>query len=84
MALARALAPGPELLLADEPTGNLDSRTGAQITDLLFRLADEQGATLVLVTHEAGLAARCGRQLRLDSGRISDEATVAGAPAAGA
>jgi putative ABC transport system ATP-binding protein len=70
VALARALAPGPELLLADEPTGNLDGRTGAQVTDLLFRLADEGEVTLVLVTHEAGLAERCGRQVALDSGRI--------------
>lgn len=70
-ALARALAPGPELLLADEPTGNLDGKTGAQIADLLFRLADQHGATLVLVTHEAGLAARCGRSLHLESGRIA-------------
>ncbi|HET7409151.1 MAG TPA: ATP-binding cassette domain-containing protein [Paracoccaceae bacterium] len=76
VALARALAPGPELLLADEPTGNLDGRTGAQVTDLLFRLAGERGATLVLVTHEAGLAARCGRELRLDSGRIAAAAAA--------
>jgi putative ABC transport system ATP-binding protein len=84
VALARALAPGPELLLADEPTGNLDSRTGAQVTELLFRLANEQRATLVLVTHEAGLAARCRREVRLDSGRIAGEAMVAGAAPAGA
>jgi putative ABC transport system ATP-binding protein len=72
VALARALAPGPELLLADEPTGNLDGRTGGQVTDMLFRLADEQEVTLVLVTHEPGLAGRCERQVRLDSGRIVD------------
>jgi putative ABC transport system ATP-binding protein len=71
VALARALAPGPELLLADEPTGNLDGQTGAQVTDLLFRLANERDATLVLVTHEAELAGRCGRQVRLASGRIA-------------
>ena len=70
VALARALAPGPELLLADEPTGNLDGRTGGQVTDLLFRLADEGGVTLVLVTHEAALAERCQRQVELASGRI--------------
>jgi putative ABC transport system ATP-binding protein len=70
VALARALAPGPELLLADEPTGNLDGRTGGQVTDLLFRLADEGGVTLVLVTHEPGLAERCARQVELASGRI--------------
>ena len=82
VALARALAPGPELMLADEPTGNLDGRTGGQVTELMFRLADEQGATLVLVTHEDGLAARCGRRVRLDSGRIAgEERTVAPVPA---
>ncbi len=70
VALARALAPGPELLLADEPTGNLDGQTGGQVTDLLFRLADEGDVTLVLVTHEPGLAERCGRQVQLASGRI--------------
>jgi putative ABC transport system ATP-binding protein len=70
VAIARALAPGPELLLADEPTGNLDGHTGGQITDLLFRLADEGDVTLVLVTHEPGLAARCGRKVELASGRI--------------
>ncbi len=72
VALARAMAPGPRLLLADEPTGNLDGRTGAQVTELLFRLADEQDVTLVLVTHEEALAERCERQVRLDSGRIVD------------
>jgi putative ABC transport system ATP-binding protein len=70
VAIARALAPGPELLLADEPTGNLDGGTGAQITELLFRLADEGEVTLVLVTHEPDLASRCGRQVELASGRI--------------
>jgi putative ABC transport system ATP-binding protein len=70
VAIARALAPGPELLLADEPTGNLDGGTGAQITDLLFRLADEGEVTLVLVTHEPDLASRCGRRVELASGRI--------------
>jgi putative ABC transport system ATP-binding protein len=70
VALARALAPGPALLLADEPTGNLDGQTGAQVTDMLFRLADERKATLVLVTHEADLARRCERQVQLASGRI--------------
>jgi len=68
--LARALAPDPALLVADEPTGNLDEATGLQIVDLLFRMKHERGATLVLVTHDADLAARCDRTIRLRSGRI--------------
>ena len=83
VALARAMAPGPELLLADEPTGNLDGRTGGQVTDMLFRLADEHDVTLVLVTHAHELATRCGRQLRLDSGRLVEGAERSG-QAAGA
>lgn len=71
IALARALAPGPALLLADEPTGNLDGSTGDAITDLMFRLADTQGVTLVLVTHSRTLAGRCERAVRLDDGRIA-------------
>ena len=71
VAIARAFAPGPLLLLADEPTGNLDSATGARIIDLLFELNREAGTTLVLVTHDAELAARCGRTLRLEGGRLS-------------
>ncbi len=70
VALARAAAPRPELFLADEPTGNLDGRTGAQIMDLLFDLRDRHGATLVLVTHAPELAARCDRLIRLADGRI--------------
>ncbi len=70
VALARALAPDPALLVADEPTGNLDEATGLQIVDLLFRMKHERGATLVLVTHDADLAARCDRTIRLRSGRI--------------
>lgn len=73
VAIARAFAPQPKLLLADEPTGNLDSVTGARIIDLLFDLNREQGATLVLVTHDAELAARCGRRLRLAEGRLAAE-----------
>lgn len=69
-ALARALAPGPELLLADEPTGNLDGSTGAQVIELLFGLAEQSGATLLLVTHEARLAARCDRQLVMENGQL--------------
>jgi putative ABC transport system ATP-binding protein len=73
VALARALAPGPQILFADEPTGNLDSATGAGIADLLFALNAERGATLFLVTHEEGLARRCGRILRMADGKIASE-----------
>ena len=73
MALARALAPNPAILVADEPTGNLDEDTGKQIIDLLFAGHAERGTTLVLVTHDAALAARCGRVLRLRSGQIDGE-----------
>jgi putative ABC transport system ATP-binding protein len=74
VALARALAPDPPLLLADEPTGNLDEATGRQIIDLLFESRAERGATLVLVTHDAPLAARCSRVAHLRSGRLVDPA----------
>ena len=70
VALARAFVVRPKLLLADEPTGNLDAATGAQIIDLLFELNAEAGTTLVLVTHDEMLAQRCGRQIRLAGGRI--------------
>jgi putative ABC transport system ATP-binding protein len=70
VALARALAPDPLILAADEPTGNLDSETGASVIDLIFAQQKRRGATLVLVTHDPGLAARCGRRVRLRSGRI--------------
>ncbi len=70
VALARALAPDPLILAADEPTGNLDSETGASIVDLIFAQQKRRGATLVLVTHDAGLAARCARRVRLRSGRV--------------
>lgn len=70
VALARAFAGGPRLLLADEPTGNLDTATGERIIELLFDLNREEGATLVLVTHDEALAARCGRRLRLEGGRL--------------
>lgn len=75
VALARALAPRPSLLLADEPTGNLDGRTGAVVADLMFRLAGEQGATLVLVTHAPDIARRCTRVLTMADGRISTDHT---------
>jgi putative ABC transport system ATP-binding protein len=74
VAIARALAPDPAILVADEPTGNLDEATGRAITDLLFGLKRERGATLVLVTHDPGLAARCDRPVRLRAGRIVDPA----------
>lgn len=78
VALARALAPEPAILIADEPTGNLDEGTGAGIVELMFRLKRERGATLVLVTHDLGLAARCDRMIRIRSGHIeADEATKA-------
>ena len=74
VALARAMAPRPDILFADEPTGNLDSNTGAGVSDLLFALNAERQATLFLVTHEESLARRCQRVMRLQSGRIvSDE-----------
>ena len=74
VALARAFVHGPELLFADEPTGNLDQRTGAVVSDLLFALNREHGTTLVLVTHDVTLAGRCERNLRLADGRIVSEA----------
>ena len=70
VALARAAAPRPDILLADEPTGNLDAANGAAIMDLLFSLRDRHGATLVLVTHAPDLAARCDREVRLMDGRV--------------
>jgi putative ABC transport system ATP-binding protein len=70
VALARALAPQPALIFADEPTGNLDSRTGAGMADLLFSLVRDQSATLVLVTHERALAERAGRIVELRDGRV--------------
>ena len=71
IALARALAPSPQLLLADEPTGNLDGTTGQAVTDLMFELAGQTGVTLVLVTHSDALAARCERAVRLSDGRFA-------------
>ena len=70
VAIARAFAPAPRLLLADEPTGNLDQATGAAVMELLFRLRAERGTALLLITHDAGLAGRCGRVLRMADGRI--------------
>ena len=70
VALARAFAVKPALLLADEPTGNLDATTGAQVIELMFAMNAEQGTTLLLVTHDEVLAQRCGRVLRLAAGRL--------------
>ncbi len=70
VAIARALAPSPLLLIADEPTGNLDTETGRQIADLLFSKQEERGMTMLLVTHDNALAGRCSRQIRVQSGEI--------------
>ena len=82
VAVARAFVTRPSLLFADEPTGNLDTHTGQAIIELLFALNAEAGTTLVLVTHDEHLAARCGRILRLDSGLLVGDERVAGVPAA--
>ena len=82
VAIARALAPSPKLLIADEPTGNLDTETGRQIADLLFRQQSERGMTLVLVTHDPSLAGRCSRQVRMRSGEIIADAAQQPASAA--
>jgi len=71
VAIARAFACEPKLLFADEPTGNLDAATGAQVIDLMFELNRERHTTLVLVTHDEALSRRCGRQLRLAAGRLA-------------
>lgn len=70
VAIARAFATNPAVLFADEPTGNLDTHTGERIADLLFALNAEQGTTLLLVTHDERMAARCSRRIHLDTGRI--------------
>jgi len=80
VAIARALAPEPAILIADEPTGNLDQHTGAQIADLIFDTQRDRAMTLVLVTHDGALASRCGRQVRVLSGEVfreADDARVA-------
>jgi len=73
VAIARAFAGEPKLLMADEPTGNLDGATGVEVADLMFRLNREHGTTLVLVTHDLTLAARCGRRLSLAAGRVAGD-----------
>ena len=70
VALARAFAPRPRLLLADEPTGNLDVATGRTVMDLLFTMQRDVGTTLLLITHDPALAARCGREIRIADGRV--------------
>jgi putative ABC transport system ATP-binding protein len=75
VALARAFAPEPSLLLADEPTGNLDHATGQHIVDLLFGLRERTGATLLLITHDSSLAARCDRQIHMSDGRLTEPVT---------
>jgi putative ABC transport system ATP-binding protein len=71
VALARALSPRPQIILADEPTGNLDGKTGEQVIDLLFSLQRRRGGTLVLVTHDLELARRCGRTIRMAHGQVA-------------
>lgn len=73
VAIARALVHAPKLVLADEPTGNLDLKTGARVTDILFNLNDEVGSTLVLVTHDEVIARRCQRVLRLHEGKLLED-----------
>jgi putative ABC transport system ATP-binding protein len=80
-AIARAFAPGPKVLLADEPTGNLDGETGQQVIDLLFGQCEREGTTLALITHDTALADRCSRQVRVANGLILDPSQTAEAAA---
>ena len=77
VALARAFVSRPPLLLADEPTGSLDARTGEAVIDLIFELNRERGSTLVLVTHDNDIASRCGRRLELHAGKIRSDSALA-------
>ena len=77
VALARACAPGPNLLLADEPTGNLDGETGDSVMDLLFGLHKRMNMTLMLITHDPDLAGKCDRVVRIDNGHIADDGRAA-------
>ena len=79
VAIARAFVVRPEVLFADEPTGNLDQRTGENVVELLFRMNRESGTTLVLVTHDMELARRCDRVLMMEAGRITQEQAGGGA-----
>jgi putative ABC transport system ATP-binding protein len=76
VAIARAFSNEPKVLMADEPTGNLDGATGAEVADLMFRLNRERGTTLLLVTHDAALASRCNRRLSLAGGRLVGDETA--------
>ncbi|PPK52108.1 putative ABC transport system ATP-binding protein [Marinobacter persicus] len=76
VAIARAFASDPVILFADEPTGNLDNRTGQAVSDLLMQLNREKGTTLVMVTHDERLAARCGRQLNIEAGILTEPETA--------
>jgi putative ABC transport system ATP-binding protein len=78
VAIARAIAPRPELIFADEPTGNLDAATGAEIVDVLFERRAETGATLVIITHDPALAERCDRIVTLHDGRIASDTGAPG------
>ena len=78
VAIARAFATKPAVLFADEPTGNLDTRTGARIMDLMFELNRNSSTTLILVTHDNSLAERCDRVLALDAGRLVSDSGEAG------
>ena len=84
VALARAFAAGPKLLLADEPTGNLDTATGRHVIDLLFALSAERGTTLLLITHDRDLARRCDRVVHMADGRIVDSDEAGGVTFLGA
>jgi len=79
VAIARAFVHSPRLLFADEPTGNLDQRTGQHVSDLLFSLNHDHRTTLVLVTHDARLASRCARQVTLDNGRVLSDTRLSAA-----
>jgi putative ABC transport system ATP-binding protein len=75
VALARALSTNPKILLADEPTGNLDGKTGELIVELMFRLHEEEGTTMVLITHDDALASKCTHQVRIEDGRVMSRET---------
>ena len=76
VAIARAFSGEPRVLMADEPTGNLDGATGSEVADLMFRLNRERGTTLLLVTHDTALASRCARRLSLAGGRLVEDAAL--------